>query len=84
MDIFSQITVGDIMCSQGDGICRIMVQQTAVKLKNFHETNMTFTDVESYKVEAMKGRDKRGNGCGCPLKDKIIIWKMDGMSSLLN
>lgn len=29
---------------------------------NFHETNMTFTDVESYKGEAMRGRDKTKGG----------------------
>lgn len=58
MGILSQITVVDIMCSQGDATCRITVWQTAVKLMNFHETNMTFTDVESYTGEAMRGRDK--------------------------
>lgn len=55
MGIFSQITVGDIMFSWCDGTCRIMVQQSAVKLMNFHETNMTFADVESYKGET-KGK----------------------------
>lgn len=30
MCIFSWITVGDIMCSQGDGQCKIMVRQRAV------------------------------------------------------
>ncbi len=33
-----------------------MVWQRALKLKNFHETNMTFTDVESNMGEAVNGR----------------------------
>ncbi len=58
MGIFSQIAVDDIMLLQWDGTCRITPQQSAVKLMNIHETNKTFTDVESYEGEANRGSDK--------------------------
>lgn len=46
------------MCSQWDGTCGITAGQSALKLMNLRETNMTFTDVESRERESMRGWDK--------------------------